>query len=585
MAGGSSAPGSGTAVKSRPTKASAQRAIQEADIVQLDQGRLYALSRSGTASVIDASTPGRLELLGQTTLSGEPFEMYRRGDFLITMANGAVDPYGRVTTTYAGVDTGGGALVSVIDAHDPGQLAEVAKLEVPGEIADSRVVGDVLYLATYENALCYGCGPAARTMVTTFNIANPTAITLVEQVSFDSGVPAADTTVWGSSWKRSIFVTDQRLYLGGHAGTAIAQQQGSGVSGEGIIDVLDISDPNGRLRIGARLTVAGPILSRWQLDEFQGVLRVVSQRGVGQAINGSGPPEVDTFRVDSARALPRIGHLTMNLGRPEGLRAVRFDGNRAYAITYATPQRTDPLFVIDLTNPAAPRQRGELVIPGFMYHLDPRGNRVLALGVDGTDPNGSLNVSLFDVADPDEPRQVSRVAFAPPYLSEEYAVMNEVAEDQDRMQKAFHVYDGIVMVPFSAPRPYSASGTGCDNAGGGVQLMEWLGDGLTKRALLPMPGNPRRAFEHGQELLAVSDSNVRAYSLEDLGVAHQTADVIIGKCVVDTIAVSGPTGTDFQEARPPMACSAAGGGAGWGALTLGLMALAIGRRRSRSRWN
>src|SRR4051812_25167432 len=97
-AGGSSAqPAAGGPVKTHPGKTSAQRAIQEADIIQLDQGRLYALSRSGTASIIDVSTPGRLELLGQAPLRGEPFEMYRRGDFLITMANGAVDPYGRVS--------------------------------------------------------------------------------------------------------------------------------------------------------------------------------------------------------------------------------------------------------------------------------------------------------------------------------------------------------------------------------------------------------------------------------------------------------------------------------------------------------
>jgi hypothetical protein len=575
--------GSGNApVKSKPAKTtSAQRAIQEADIVQLDAGRLYALSRSGTASIIDVSTPGSLELLGQTTLSGEPFEMYRRGDFLITMANGAVDPYGRVTTTYAGVDTGGGALVSVLDAADPGQLREVATVKVPGEIADSRVVGNVLYLATYENALCYGCGRAARTMVTTFNIANPSAISIVEQVSFES--PAtSDTTVWGSSWKRSIFVTDQRLYIGGHTDTATATD-------EGIIDVIDITDPNGRLKLGARLFVGGPILSRWQIDEFQGVLRVVSQRGVGQSINGSGPPEVDTFRVDSAQSMPRLGHLTMNLGRPEGLRAVRFDGARAYAITYATPQRIDPLFVIDLANPASPRQRGQLSIPGFMYHLEPRGDKVLALGVDGTDPNGSLNVSLFDVANPDMPKALSRVAFAPPHLSEQYAVMNEVAEDQDRIQKAFHVFDGIVMVPFSAPRPYSDSGTACDNAGGGVQLMEWLGDTLTKRALLPMPGNPRRAFEHGQqELLAVSDSNVRSYSLDDLRVSHQTADVVIGTCVPYTNTVT-PGATDtanpggFNEGPPtPMACAAAGGSVRWSGVAFVLAALVVARRRRSS---
>ena len=279
------------------TTTSAQRAIEEADIIQVDGGLLYAMSKSGTVSIVDISTPGRLALLGQTTLAGEPFEMYRRGDFLIAMSNDAVGTDGRVTVTRAGVDGGGGALVSVLDVRDPTQLVEVATLKVPGEIADSRVVGNVLYVASYENTLCYGCGNLPRTMVTTFNIASPTAIALIEQVSFENTAPTTDTTVWGSNWKRSIVVTSQRLYLGGHVEL---DPNGYGTADEGIIDVLDISDPNGRLKVGVRIIVAGAILSRWQVDEWQGVLRVVSQRGVGRAVNGLGAPEVDTFRVDSA---------------------------------------------------------------------------------------------------------------------------------------------------------------------------------------------------------------------------------------------------------------------------------------------
>ena len=129
------------------TTTSAQRAIEEADIIQVDGGLLYAMSKSGTVSIVDISTPGRLALLGQTTLAGEPFEMYRRGDFLIAMSNDAVGTDGRVTVTRTGVDGGGGALVSVLDVRDPTQLVEVATLKVPGEIADSRVVGNVLYVA------------------------------------------------------------------------------------------------------------------------------------------------------------------------------------------------------------------------------------------------------------------------------------------------------------------------------------------------------------------------------------------------------------------------------------------------------
>ena len=55
-----------------------------------------------------------------------------------------------------------------------------------------------------------------------------------------------------------------------------------------------------------------------------------------------------------------------------------------------------------------------------------------------------------------------------------------------------------------------------------------------------MPGNPRRAFEHEEGLLTVSDSNVRAFSLENLAVAHQTADVVIGTCVPEMDTFVGP---------------------------------------------
>lgn len=112
-------------------------------------------------------------------------------------------------------------------------------------------------------------------------------------------------------------------------------------------------------------------------------------------------------------------------------------GPRAYAITY---NQTDPLFVLDLSDPAYPEQRGELHMPGFMFHLEPHGDRLLGLGVDRNDAQGSLNVSLFDVSDPDDPIMLKRVAFATPRIGEDYQILNsELSEDQDRIQKAFRV--------------------------------------------------------------------------------------------------------------------------------------------------
>src|SRR5262249_23910904 len=175
----------------------------------------------------------------------------------------------------------------------------------------------------------------------------------------------------------------------GHADIDPSQLYG-GTSNEGIIDVLDITDPGGHLVPGARLSVAGAILSRWQLDERNGILRVISQKGAGRTGNGRLPPEVETFRIESTQSMVPLGNATMTLPRPEGLRTVRFAEMRAYAITY---NQTDPMYVIDFADPAHPAQLGQLMMPGFMFYLEPHGDRVIGLGIDRNDPGGSLNVS------------------------------------------------------------------------------------------------------------------------------------------------------------------------------------------------
>ncbi|MDB4993385.1 MAG: hypothetical protein JWM74_817, partial [Myxococcaceae bacterium] len=281
--GSSSASAPGQAPTPNDQSGAAERAISEADIIQLDDTRLYAMSKSGSVSVVDVAQPGRLALLGKTRLAGEPFEMYRRGDVLVTMSNDATTTTGTPNAPAAeGItptkNPNGGAAVIVVDVANPSLLRTIATFSVPGEIADSRIVGDILYLATYENAACFKCGKAPRTMVTSFDVSDPAAIHQVDQVAFESNAPDGYNLPWGSNWKRSIFATTERLYVGGHADISPSQMQ-KGESEEGIVDVIDVTDPAGHLGHGARLNVAGALLSRWQIDERDGILRVVSQKG------------------------------------------------------------------------------------------------------------------------------------------------------------------------------------------------------------------------------------------------------------------------------------------------------------------
>ena len=94
-----------------------------------------------------------------------------------------------------------------------------------------------------------------------------------------------------------------------------------------------------------------------------------------------------------------------DLAKGELIESVRFVGNMAYVVTF---RQTDPLFVIDLSDPENPTVKGELKIPGFSEYLHPiTENLLVGVGKDGTETgtNGDCKVSLFDVTDPYAPKE------------------------------------------------------------------------------------------------------------------------------------------------------------------------------------
>ncbi|HEY4392520.1 MAG TPA: hypothetical protein VGP64_00585, partial [Polyangia bacterium] len=130
--------------------------------------------------------------------------------------------------------------------------------------------------------------------------------------------------------------------------------------------------------------------------------------------------------------------------------------------------------------------------------------------------------------------------------------------------------------------PLFVHGSECADDGGGVQLVSWVSDTLVEHALLPLPGDPRRAFENGSDLVTVSDSNVRAFSLANLDIAHQTADLVIGTCVPDQSTSTQVVVDEQPRSSPVVLCSLADGrGPGWPAVAAALLGLALGWRRRR----
>jgi uncharacterized secreted protein with C-terminal beta-propeller domain len=165
-----------------------------------------------------------------------------------------------------------------------------------------------------------------------------------------------------------------------------------------------LTAPSGRTAYRGSGEVPGSLLNQYAMSEADDVLRVATT--VSERRGWINPELVNEGIVTTLReqdgSLQRIGQVA-GLGRKdnESIRAVRFIGTQGYVVTF---RQTDPLYVLDLRDPAAPRITGELKIPGYSGYLHPIG-RALLLGV-GQSGTGKIQFSLFDVGDPTSPRRI-----------------------------------------------------------------------------------------------------------------------------------------------------------------------------------
>jgi uncharacterized secreted protein with C-terminal beta-propeller domain len=168
----------------------------------------------------------------------------------------------------------------------------------------------------------------------------------------------------------------------------------------------------------------------FRMGEYQGALRVITQTdtvwGGWTALPTPVPAAESPGRLsilqEDGTGLVVAGELP-NAARPaplgkagEQLYASRFVGTRGYLVTY---RLTDPLYVLDLSNPKDPKVAGELQVSGYSDYLFPLSETLL-LGVgkdaisDGAAGDGrfawyqGVKVSLIDVTDPAKPVESAR---------------------------------------------------------------------------------------------------------------------------------------------------------------------------------
>ncbi len=149
--------------------------------------------------------------------------------------------------------------------------------------------------------------------------------------------------------------------------------------------------------------IKGHVLNQFAMSDYQGKLRIATTHGH--------VPQPDVHSTISVLE-PGNGQLNLigqldNLAPTEDIRSVRFGTELGFIVTF---KKTDPLFVIDLSNPTAPTVKGELKIPGFstyMQFMDK--NHLLTIGYDADDQGSfawftGIQLQILDVTDITNPK-------------------------------------------------------------------------------------------------------------------------------------------------------------------------------------
>lgn len=252
------------------------------------------------------------------------------------------------------------------------------------------------------------------TSVKVIGIPDSTDMTTITTLTLDDGFKTEMEVIMAGA--ATVMATREHLYIAHQKWPQYNEMTGV-YDGSVVTEIYKLNIENG-VKLLSSGKVDGYLINQFAMDEHDGKLRVATTTQKYKQ-NQEWETENHVFVLDAN--MKEVGHLG-KIAVGESIYSVRFLGERVYMVTF---EQVDPFFVIDLSS-NQPKILGELKIPGFSNYLHPiEGNLVFGIGkdvkveADGRLITGALKISLFDVADELNPKEVKNLMIGSEYTYSE----------------------------------------------------------------------------------------------------------------------------------------------------------------------
>ena len=298
---------------------------------------------------------------------------------------------------------------SIVDRKNPefeGRLIQ------DGYYNTSRKIGDVVYLFTQYNMTSdvtsyvekkhgvedlkegNGVSSLAEAVIPKVNGEKVAASEIyLPESSGESGILVSSLDV-----NKPDKVLDSKLVISGYAQTYISKDAlylyEEDYDGAMITNIAKFALDEGRISGVAAAAVRGYVRDTFAINASDGYLRVLTT-------DYSTEDEVNALYILDEN-MKLTGQLT-GIAPGEEIYAARFMGNTGYFVTY---RNTDPLFTVDLSDPAKPEIIGELKVTGFSEYLHFWDDtHLLGIGYESDENTGNIEnikLSMFNIENPGE---------------------------------------------------------------------------------------------------------------------------------------------------------------------------------------
>lgn len=518
--------------------------IDEGDLIQTDGDYLYSVSES-RVMVSDIRDPENMALAAALEFDGEtyPQELFLSGDTLAVISSrfSLMETEGEAEMEsfmpYSGM-----TVVSLYNIASPGNPELIREFGNEGAFNNARLSGGILHYVSnvfpnywvleerpdtelrprlFDSREGGELEPLPYEDLTILPGTMEGSYSVITSISLEAPESNEISTKGFLGGNEQMYMNEQHLYL-----TASAFETAEGefedtalwVPQQADTEIFKFSLDGISVEFIASSRVQGSLLNQFSMDEFEGHFRLATTEGVAWA--PASEPKNHLFILNEQ--LEQVGSLE-NLAPSERIYSVRFIGSKAYMVTF---RETDPLFAIDVSDPAAPKVLGELKIPGFSNYLHPLDeNHLIGFGYDtkiepvkgGGEPRivtGGMKISLFDVSDMGDPKETDTEIIGGPgtYSVLQYdhkALFRHDAQSLFGFPVSIYTGDGTEYIEFQAEGAliYSITPEGIE-----------LASDLTKS-----PGQPYEDWNTSVQRLAyakdalytVANAEVISYSLSD----------------------------------------------------------------------